>query len=143
MRPPLLSGVVNQTWTSISNCKHFSPIRPNAFSHYSGNSLATHNLGSPCMRIAVESRITPTPRALQAASLFDLDAAGFSKLVSDVDLPHAEKPWHVGLNTRRLFKDATWLDRLPHWPADRSALPGSPGPMPVREGQRRAPRRGV
>src|SRR5262245_20721610 len=68
------------------------------------------------MRITVESPITPTPRTLQAASLFDLEVAGFSRLSWDVDLPLADQPWNVGLITgpsgsgkstiaRRLFAD--------------------------------------
>src|SRR5262245_52278390 len=76
------------------------------------------------MRITVESRINPTPRALQTASLFDLESGRFSRVVWDVDLPLDEKPWQVGLITgpsgcgkstiaRKLFKSATWLDGLP------------------------------
>lgn len=96
------------------------------------------------MRITVESRIAATPRALQAASLFDLDVGGFSRLTWDAELPLADKPWHVGLITgpsgcgkstvaRRLFADARWLDTLPPWPADRSVIDGFPEPMSVKE----------
>jgi type II secretory ATPase GspE/PulE/Tfp pilus assembly ATPase PilB-like protein len=51
------------------------------------------------MRISVESRLNVTPRVLQAASLFDLEVGGFSRLTWDVELPLAEKPWNIGLIT--------------------------------------------
>jgi len=39
------------------------------------------------------------PATFETASLFDLDIAGFSKLVWDVTLPIEEKPWNIGLIT--------------------------------------------
>src|SRR5262245_34154362 len=96
------------------------------------------------MRISVESRLNVTPRVLQAASLFDLEVGGFSRLAWDAELPLSEKPWNIGLITgpsgcgkstvaRELFGAGTWADRLPPWPADRAILDGFPEAMSVKE----------
>src|SRR5260221_14621745 len=99
------------------------------------------------MRITVESQISPTPRTLQAASLFDLEVAGFSRLSWDVELPLADQSWNVGLITgpsgcgkstiaRRLFAEPErflWNSTLPPWPADRSVIDGFPHALSAKD----------
>src|SRR3954469_22969265 len=83
------------------------------------------------MRIEVSSPIHETPRVLQVRGLFDLPATKTSSVAWDVELPVAEKPWHIGLIVgpsgcgkttiaRRLWPDVAREDFA--WPADASVV---------------------
>src|SRR5215469_9046557 len=97
------------------------------------------------MHIVVSSPIVESPRVEQVRGIFDLPAEKTSCLEWDVDLPLAERPWHVGLIVgpsgcgkstvaRHLFADALARQApLAEWPADRSVLDAFPPQMSIKE----------
>jgi hypothetical protein len=99
----------------------------------------------PEAHITVESAIYESPRVLQVRGLFDLPPARTSRLEWHVDLPLADKPWHIGLIVgpsgcgkstiaRRLFAQSLAEQAaLDDWPSDRSILDAFPAEMPVKE----------
>ena len=68
------------------------------------------------MHIELETPIPVSPRVAQVRGIFDLPDEPVSRLVWDVELPLAERPWHLGL-TRGVAKQT-----IDHWNA---AEPGA------------------
>src|SRR5262245_5293079 len=97
------------------------------------------------MHITVSTPVVDSPRVAQIRGLFDLTAEAKSSLHWDVELPLAERPWHLGLVVgpsgcgkstiaKALFAAA--LERqtgLTEWPADRAVVDVFPAKMPVKE----------
>lgn len=95
------------------------------------------------MHITVESPIVETPRVRQVRGMFDLPARITSRLDWRVELPLAERPWHVGLIVgpsgcgKSTIVRHLWPDRDAAcgfaWPADRSILDAFPENLSVKD----------
>jgi len=94
------------------------------------------------MKIRVESPIRQTPRVLQVRGLFDLPEAKTSAVEWDVELPLAERPWHVGLIVgpsgcgkstlaRHLWPDAP--SPALAWPQDGAVVDAFPQGQSIKE----------
>ena len=98
----------------------------------------------PSARIVVRTPVIRSPRVAQVEGMFDLPRAAEAELTWDVDLPLAEREWHIGLIAgpsgsgkstvaRRLFADAlAAAEQFPPWPANASVLDAFPEDMPVK-----------
>src|SRR5205807_3394137 len=74
--------------------------RARRFAEASGATLrrsVANPVRPPPMLITVETTIRETARVAQVRGLFDLPAEKTSRLQWRVELPLAERPWHVGL----------------------------------------------
>ncbi len=94
------------------------------------------------MRIHVSSPVVETPRVTQVRGLFDLPECKTSELTWDVDLPLADRPWHVGLIVgpsgcgKSTVARALWPEAVggtAAWPADRAVLDGFPAGLGVKD----------
>jgi ABC-type phosphate/phosphonate transport system ATPase subunit/GNAT superfamily N-acetyltransferase len=94
------------------------------------------------MRIHVATPIHETPRVLQVRGLFDLPEAKTSALEWDVDLPLADRPWHVGLivgpsgRGKSTIARALWPEAAAAaatWPTDAAILDGFPEALGIKE----------
>jgi energy-coupling factor transporter ATP-binding protein EcfA2 len=94
------------------------------------------------MRIRVSTPIRETSRVLQVRGLFDLTPAKTSALEWDVELPLADRRWHVGLIVgpsgcgkstiaRHLWPGSDALQTA--WPADASILDGFPEALGIKD----------
>lgn len=97
------------------------------------------------MHIVVETAVAETPRVLQVRGMFDLPAGAKARREWHVDLPLAERGWHLGLIVgpsgsgkstvaRALFPGALAPQKaIPSWPQDQSVLDGFPPALAVKE----------
>jgi ABC-type lipoprotein export system ATPase subunit/GNAT superfamily N-acetyltransferase len=97
------------------------------------------------MKITVATPVVDSPRVLQVRGMFDLLAEKTSQLEWEVELPLAEKPWHLGLIVgpsgcgkstiaRQLFADALARQAgLDDWPTDRSLLDAFPTEASIKD----------
>jgi ABC-type lipoprotein export system ATPase subunit len=93
------------------------------------------------MRIRVSTSIHETPRVLQVRGLFDLTPEKTSTLEWDVDMPLANRTWHVGMIVgpsgcgkstiaRHLWPVAA---QPMAWPADAAILDGFPEALGIKD----------
>ena len=94
------------------------------------------------MRIHVSSPVRETPRVLQVRGLFDLPPAKTAELEWDVELPLADRPWHVGLIVgpsgcgKSTIARHLWPDHgggATSWSAELSVLDGFPEALGIKD----------
>lgn len=93
------------------------------------------------MKIAVETPIAETARAVQLRGLFDIPHERVSRVEWDVDLPLDDFDWSIGLITgpsgsgKSIIARHLWpyMDEPNEWPHDRPVIDGFPESMPTKE----------
>ena len=97
------------------------------------------------MRIRVSCPVIETPRVLQVRGLFDLPDTRTSAIEWDVELPLAERPWHIGLIVgasgcgkstiaRHLWPGTAAHHHQQHdWPTEQAVVDGFPASLGVKD----------